>query len=61
MCDEALCVSQIVADANELERVLKPESAGLSAFHLECDQRGPALHLSAHDIRLWVVWAAGIH
>src|SRR5689334_22947539 len=39
MCDETLCVSQIVADTNQPQRVLKPKGGRLPAFHLEGNQR----------------------
>src|SRR6185369_1981494 len=36
--DQALGVAEIVADLDELERIMEPEGAGLLTFDLECDQ-----------------------
>src|SRR5436309_7626041 len=43
--DQALGITQIVADLHERERVLEAERAGLAACHLECDQSRARLHL----------------
>src|SRR5215472_11339546 len=55
MRDQALGVAEIVADADELERVLKPERGALAAFDLKSKQRRAAAHLLLHDRRLRMI------
>src|ERR1051326_2566139 len=53
MGDEAFGAAEIVADANELERILKPERRFLAAFVLERPQRRAAAHLLLNHGGLW--------
>src|SRR5262249_37112675 len=60
MGDQALGVAEIVADANELERVLEAEGCGLAPLDLERDQRRAPMHLPAHNLGLRMVRPAWI-
>src|SRR6266436_8877052 len=60
MGDQALGIAEIVADADDLERVLEPERGGLASFDLEGHKGRAPTHLPAHDLRLRMVRSAGI-
>ena len=60
MRDQALGVAEIIADADEPERVLETERRLLAALDLEGDQRRAAAHLLLHDRRLRMIGPAGI-
>src|SRR5271167_2806135 len=60
MRDEALGVAEIIADANELERILEAERGVLAALDVEGDEGGAAAHLFLRDFGLRVVWPAWI-
>src|SRR5215510_15828932 len=60
MRDQALGVAEIVADFDELERILKTERAGLAAGHLECDQSRTRPHLLLRERGLRMIGAAWI-
>src|SRR5262245_45469706 len=62
MRDQALGVAEIVSDADELERVEKPERAGLVATcHFERDERRTTAHLSSYYLGLRVISTTGIN
>src|ERR1700675_756362 len=58
--DQALGVAEIVADADELERVLKTECRLLAALDLEGDQGRAAAHLLLHYRGLRMIGPARI-
>src|SRR5262245_4971931 len=60
MRDQALGVAEIIADADEPERILDAKRRSLAALDLEGDQGRAALHLPAHDLGLRMVGPAGI-
>ena len=60
MGDQALCITEIIADAHQLESVLKTKGGGLAALDLEGKQRGTAAHLPLRNVCLRVVGTAGI-
>ena len=60
MGDEALGVAEIVADADELERVLEAKRRLFSPLDVECDQRRAATHLLLRDLRLPEVRLVGV-
>src|ERR1700730_18598114 len=60
MGNEALGVAEIVADAHELERVLKTERALLAALDLEPDHRRAAAHLLLRHFGLRMIRPARI-
>src|SRR5439155_11034543 len=53
--DQAFRVTEIVADANELERILKTECAALAALDFKCNERRAAAHLLLHNRGLWMI------
>src|SRR5258708_7861416 len=53
--DQAFRVAEIVADANELERILKTERAALAAFDFKSNERRAAAHLLLHNRGLWMI------
>src|ERR1700722_569508 len=57
--DQALGVAEIVADADELERVLETERSLLAALDLESDQGRAATHLLLHHRGLRMIGPAG--
>src|ERR1700751_4720555 len=60
MRDQALGVAEIVADADELERVLETERRLLAALDLERDQGRAAAHLLLHHRGLRMIGPARI-
>src|SRR5262245_30495155 len=57
---QALCVTQIIRDAHELERVEEAERTRLAAGNLESDKGRAAAHLPAHNVGLRVIGPARI-
>src|SRR6266516_6923338 len=58
--DQAFRVTEIVADANKLERILKTERAALAAFDFKSNERRAAAHLLLHNRGLWMIRPARI-